>query len=171
MCLAVAACGGDEVDIDAAAAYEGSPIYWLTEEFEGHELEEIRGLDDDATPIELVYGTCEVDGGFESRGCFPPLRLQIFPLCHELDVATRNPIWQERDVRGAPVGYLDPGPVLFTRTKQVRVYRGEGTDRGTPMRALELLHSLNDVEPFIAALGPIPPPPEGVLEGDVPCTD
>ena len=61
--------------------------------------------------------------------------------------------------------------MLFTRTQQVKVYRGQGSDRGMPIRALEILHSLNDVEPFIAAHAPIPPPPSGVLEGDVPCYD
>jgi hypothetical protein len=166
--LAVSACGGGEVDIDAAAEYEDSPIYWLTEEFEGHELTHIGGLDDEATAILLVYGTCEPVGSDE--GCPPPLQLQIFPLCYHLDVATQNTIWRTREVRGAPVGTLDSAPVLFTRTTQVKVYRGQGSTPGMEMRALELLHSLNDVEPFIAALGPIPPPPDGVLEGDVPCT-
>jgi hypothetical protein len=167
--LSVAGCGGDDVDIDAAAEYDGSPIYWLTEEFEGHELEHIGGLDDEATAIVLTYGTCDPGGGSDG-GCVAPLQLQTSPLCDQLDVATLNPIWRTREVRGAPVGSLDSAPVLFTRTTQVKVYRGQGTDRGMPMRALELLHSLNDAEPFIAALGPIPPPPDGVLEGDVPCT-
>jgi hypothetical protein len=160
----------DDPDIDAAAAYEGSPIYWLTEEFEGHELEHIGGLEEDATAIVLVYGTCD-HGGSLNGGCAPPLQLQIFPLCHHLDVVTRNPIWRTREVRGGPVGHIDGAPVLFTRTKQVKVYRGQGSDRGMPMRALDLLHSLNDVEPFIPALGPIPPPAEGVLDGEVACSE
>ncbi len=73
-------------------------------------------------------------------------------------------------VRGAPVGHIDGAPVLFARTKQVKVYRGQGSDPGMPLRALEVLHSLNEFEPFIPSLGPIPPPADGVLEGEVPCT-
>jgi hypothetical protein len=167
--LAAAACGGDDVDIDAAAEYEGSPIYWLTEEFEGHELTRIDGLDGELPFVTVIYGTCEPVG--DDGGCPAPLALQTFPLCYQLDAVTQDPIWQTRKIRGAPVGRIDSAPVLFTRTTQVKVYRGQGSVPGAELRALELLHSLNDVEPFIAALGPIPPPPEGVLEGDVPCTD
>jgi hypothetical protein len=139
----------------------------LTEEFEGHELVRLDGYADGGA-YALDYGTCDPGVGLEAR-CSSPLQLQIFPLCYQLDAVTRNPIWRTREVRGAPVGHIDGAPVLFTRTKQVKVYRGQGSDPGMPMRALELLHSLNDVEPFIPALGPIPPPPLGVLEGDVRC--
>jgi hypothetical protein len=162
-------CGGsDQPDVDAAAEFDRFPIYWLTEEFEGHELVRLDGYADGGV-YALDYRTCDppaFDGG-----CASPLQLQIFPLCYQLAEVTRNPIWRRRTVRGAPVGHIDGAPVLFTRTMQVKVYRGQGSDRDMPMRALEILHSLNDAEPFIPALGSIPPPPDGVLEGDVPCTD
>jgi hypothetical protein len=161
--------GGDEVDIDAAAAFQRFPIYWLTEEFEGHELTHISELGETNPGATLVYGTCDRGSGLNG-GSAPPLQIQQMPLCSHLDAATRNPIWRTREVRGAPVGSLDDAPLLFTQTRQVKVYLGQGSSRGMALRALELLHSLNDVEPFIPALGPIPPPPQGVLEGDVPCT-
>ncbi len=44
--LAAGCAGGDEPDIDAAAEYDGSPINWLTEELEGHELVRLDGYAD-----------------------------------------------------------------------------------------------------------------------------
>jgi hypothetical protein len=165
---AVGCAGGDDPDIDAAAEFDRFPIYWLTEEFEGHELTYISELGESSPGVTLVYGTCETSG---DGGCAPPLQLQSFPLCFQLDEIARNPVWRTRTVRGAPVGSHDGAAVLFTRTRYVKVYRGQGSDRRMPMRALELVHSLNDVEPFIAALGPIPPPPAGVLGGERLCID
>jgi hypothetical protein len=166
--LAVGGCAGrDEPDVDGAAAFDRFPIYWLTAEFEGHELTYISELNEAVPGVTLVYGTCEPSGS--DGGCAPPLQLQLMPLCNHLDDVAGNPIWCRREVRGAPVGSIDSAPVLFTRTMQVKVYRGKGSDPGTPLRALDALHSLNDVEPFIPAGGPIPPPPDGVLEGEVNC--
>lgn len=167
--LAVGGCAsGDEPDVDAAAEFDRFPIYWLTEEFEGHELTYLSELGGTSPGVTIVYGTCDPGYGDDAR-CAPPPQLQEVPLCSHLDEVARNPIWRTRTVRGAPVGSHDGAPVLFTRTRQVKVYRGEGSDAGMPKRALELLHSLNDAEPFIPALGPIPPPPDGVLEGEVNC--
>ena len=52
--LAVAACGGDEADVDAAAEFERFPIYWLTESFEGHDLEYISELGETNAGVTLV---------------------------------------------------------------------------------------------------------------------
>jgi hypothetical protein len=47
------------------------------------------------------------------------------------------PVWKRRRVRGAPVGTNPDGtPVLFTLRIQVKVYRGEGSDAGLPLRVL-----------------------------------
>lgn len=170
LALAAGCAGGGGVDIDGAAEFDRFPIYWLTEEFEGHELTHISELGETNPGVTLVYGTCDRGSGLNG-GCAPTLQLQEMPLCFHLDTATSNPIWRTREIRGAPVGSQDGALVLFTRTRQIKVYRGQGSNRGMPMRALEILHSLNEVEPFIPALAPIPPPPEGVLEGDVPCTE
>jgi hypothetical protein len=101
----------------------------------------------------------------------PPLQIQIQPLCADLDVVARAPIWRKRKVRGAPVGTIDSAPVLFTNGAQVKVYRGEGTDPGLPMRALRALHSINNVEPVISKTGPIPAPPASVLAGSRSCAN
>jgi hypothetical protein len=167
--LAVAACGCGvrDPDLDAAAEFEGFAIYWLGESFEGHDVEHISELDRSSPGVTVVYGTCETHG---DGGCAPPLQLQSFPLCFHLDEIARNPVWRTRSVRGAPVGSHDGAAVLFTRTRYVKVYPGQGSNLGMPLRAIETLFSLNEVEPYIPSLAPIPPPPEGVLEGDVPCT-
>jgi hypothetical protein len=159
----------EKPDLEAAREFDRFPIYWLGESFEGHDLSRLSGLEDDATAVGLVYGTCDVGGEYHSS-CLPPLQLQIFPLCHHLDTVAINPAWKTRKVRGAPVGYLD-GPVLFTRRVYVKVFRGEGSDRSTALRALEQLHSLNDVEPVITRRGQIPGPSPGVLEGESFCKD
>jgi hypothetical protein len=167
--LVAVGCAHEDPDVDAAAEFERFPIYWLGESFEGHELEHISELGETNPGVTIVYGTCD-HSGFNG-GCAPTLQLQEMPLCFHLDTATRNPIWRTREIRGAPVGSQDGALVLFTRTRQIKVYRGEGSNRGMPMRALETLRSLNDVEPVLAAGGPFPPPAPGVLEGDVPCSD
>jgi hypothetical protein len=59
--------------------------------------------------------------------------------------------------------------VLFTSRVQVKVYRGQGSDPGLPMRALRALRSANAVEPVIDAGDPIPPAPRAVLAGTAPC--
>jgi hypothetical protein len=115
-----------------------------------------------------VYGDCTPSNG-EQPSCVPPLQLQIQPLCAHLGDVARAPIWKRRSIRGAPVGTIDSAPVLFTETVQVKAYRGEGSDPQLAWRALTALRSLNDVPPVIDAAEPIPPPPDGVLEGERPC--
>jgi hypothetical protein len=52
-----------------------------------------------------------------------------------------------------------------------KVYRGQGSDPGLSMRALQALRSANGVEPRIDANDPIPPAPRAVLAGSAPCSD
>lgn len=80
------------------------------------------------------------------------------------------PTWQRRRVRGAPVGTID-APVLFTNRVQVKVYRGEGSDSGLPLRALRALRSANEVEPVLEPGEPIPAASRAVLSGAAPCSD
>ena len=74
-------------------------------------------------------------------------------------------------IRGAPVGTQDGARVLLTQRTQIKVYRGEGTDPGIALRALEVVRSLNSVSPVISATDPIPPPPPGVLDDKRQCTN
>jgi hypothetical protein len=60
--------------------------------------------------------------------------------------------------------------VLFTNRVQVKIYRGQGSDPGLPMRALRSLHSVNAVEPVVDADDSIPPAPRTVLSGSAPCS-
>jgi hypothetical protein len=103
--------------------------------------------------------------------CEPPLEIQIMPLCRHLGAVARAPIWRKRHVRGAPVGTIDSAPVLFSTSVQVKVYRGEGTSQGIELRVLRALRSLNRVEPFLAAAGPIPGASNASLDGSTACTD
>jgi hypothetical protein len=130
----------------------------------------VRCTEDRSTAAVLIYGTCEPSGTFEPS-CSPPISIQIFPLCYHLDSVALLPRERRRVVRGAPVGTQDGAPVLLTQRTQIKVYRGEGTDRGVALRALEALRSLNSVSPVISATDPIPPPPPGVVDGKRPCTD
>lgn len=150
-------------DLETAAEFDGFPFYWLGDEFEDLEVSNVA-LGGPA--VGLTYGTCRPTGG---HGCAAPLQIQIFPLCSHLDVVAANRIWARRQIRGAPVGAFDGAPVMFTRRTQIKVYRGEGSDPGLPLRALEALRSLNDLEPTIGVVGTIPPPAPGVLEGTAPC--
>jgi hypothetical protein len=156
---------GNDVDseLEAARAYDGLPLYWVGDEFEGFELTHV-GTGGVASVF--VYGTCEITG---DHGCPPPLQIQIFPLCFHLDVATASERWKRRTIRGAPVGVLDSAPVMFTERTQIKVYRGQRSTQGLALRALRALRSLNVMQPRIARVGPIPPPAPGVLEGTAPC--
>jgi len=159
----------DEPDMNSAAEFERFPVYWLGDEFEGRELTGVTAQDWSTAAV-LTYGTCEPGGGSEPS-CTPPLQVQIFPLCYHLDAVALPSKERRRTIRGAPVGKQDGAPVLLTRRTQIKVYRGEGSDSGMPLRALNVLRSLNTVSPVISATDPIPPPPPGVLDGERPCTD
>jgi hypothetical protein len=160
--------GGDgDPDLDAARNFTRHPLYWVGESFEKWELEHVDvGTSEFAT---FIYGTCHPPGGIDG-GCAPPLQLQIQPLCSHLEAVARAPIWKGRQVRGAPVGTIDGAPVLFTNRVQVKVYRGQDSDPGVPMRALRALRSANDVAPVIDTDDPIPAPPRAVLAGTAPCS-
>lgn len=170
--LALAGCsrtvGDGDPDIDAARTFDGYPLYWVGEHFEEWDLEHVSVRRSGFSVFH--YGTCELEL-FEEGGCPTPLQIQIQPLCTYLEVVARAPIWKRREVRGAPVGTIDSAPVLFTNRVQVKVYRGQGSDPGLPLRALRALHSANDVEPTIDADDPIPPAPRTVLSGAAPCVD
>jgi len=68
------------------------------------------------------------------------------------------------------MGTID-APVLFTRRVQVKVYRGEGSDSGLPLRAMRALRSANTVEPVLQPGEPIPAASPAVLSGAKPCFD
>jgi hypothetical protein len=164
----IAGCGHSKPDLGAAKDFDRYPLYWAGDRFEDWQLETIEGLDGSGDAVTFIYGDCE-PRGTDEPSCVPPVEIQVFPLCLHLKEVAAAPIWQTRRVRGAPVGTIDSAPVLFTSGAQVKVYRGEGTDAGMPMRVLERLRSVNDVPPAIGATGPIPAPAVGVLAGTTPC--
>jgi hypothetical protein len=169
--LLVAACagegrvGGGDPDVESARSFDRHPLYWAGPKFERWQLEHVDVGRGGFTTFS--YGTCELPEG--EGGCAVPLQIQIQPLCAHLDVVAKAPIWQRRSVRGAPVGTIDSAPVLFTNRVQVKVYRGQDSDPGLPMRALRALRSANAVPPVIDADDPIPPASRAVLSGRRPC--
>ncbi|MBA3331066.1 MAG: hypothetical protein H0T39_09380 [Actinobacteria bacterium] len=164
-------------DVAAARQFQGFPLYWVGERFEKWDLREVELPGPSSFGFaNLIYGDCEVedpDGLFGPEGgsCTPPLSIQISPLCLHLEVVARAPIWKRRTIRGAPLGSSDSAPVLFTRGAQVKVYSGQGSDRGLALRALQAIRSLNAIPPVISTSGAIPPPDRRVLEGSRPCRD
>lgn len=158
--------GEGDPDIDAARTFDAYPLYWVGGRFEDWDLEHASVNPDGFSSF--IYGTCELPI-FADGGCPPPLEIQIQPLCAHLDVVATNSVWRRRAVRGAPVGTIDGAPVVFTSRVQVKVYRGQGSDPGLPMRALQALQSVNSVEPIVDADDPIPPGSRAVLSGTVPC--
>lgn len=164
-------CGGKGLDADVQAAREFKrfPLYWVGERFEQWDLVYVDGLERRGDFVTFIYGKCTPhDGGQPS--CIPPLQIEVFPLCRNLEVVAQAPIWRRRQIRSAPVGSHDSAPVLFTRGAQVKVYRREGTDAGTPFRALRALRSVNRVAPVVGVGGRIPGPARGVLAGTRTCT-
>jgi hypothetical protein len=164
--LALAGCGVGGPDIEPARTFDGYPLYWAGERFEGWDLEHVEVRPDSFSTF--VYGSCDIPP-FSDGGCAPPLQIQVQPLCAHLDVVAADPVRRRRAVRGAPVGRIDGAPVLFASRVQVKVYWGQGADPGAPLRALEALESANGVEPVIGPDDPIPPAPRAVLEGTAPC--
>jgi hypothetical protein len=176
--LGASGCGEGDVfdtnsaDTTSARAFRAYPLYWVGERFEKWDLVHV-----DVAPTgftTFIYGNCEIDDpdgffGPEGGSCAPPLDIQIQPLCAHLAVVARAPLWKHRRIRSAPVGTIDSAPVMFTRGAQVKIYRGQGTDPGLPMRALRALRSINKVRPVIGRRGPIPSPAPGVLDGRRPC--
>jgi hypothetical protein len=166
LALVLAGCADDGIELEGAREFKAYPLYWLGERFEKWELSHVELRPSGFSTF--VYGDCTPRGD-DHPTCSPPLQLQIQPLCAHLEVVARAPIWQHRQVRGAPVGTIDSAPVLFSSKAQIKVYRGEGSDAGLRMRALRALRSINDVEPVVGADEPIPPPARGVLAGERHC--
>ncbi|MCS7006736.1 MAG: hypothetical protein NZL88_04180 [Gaiellaceae bacterium] len=169
--LAFAGCGAEGPDVESARTFDGYPLYWLGERFEGWDLEYVDVRPDGLSAF--VYGTCGTDffplEPSSDGGCASPLEIQVQPLCWHLEAVAADPVWRHRTVRGAPVGSFDGAPVLFASRVQVRVYHGQGADPGAPMRALQGLESANEVEPVIGPGDPIPPAARAVLAGTAPC--
>ena len=159
--------GGGAPNVEAVRAFDRHPLYWVGEHFEQWDLERVEI--GNGAMVSFSYGSCELPPGTDPGGCAVPLEIQIQPLCTQLEVVSRAPIWRRREVRGAPVGTIDSAPVMFTNRVQVKVYRGQGSDPGLPMRALRALRSANEVEPILRVGDPIPPAPPGVLAGSSPC--
>jgi hypothetical protein len=174
----LAGCAGSDgrpaADVASVRSFARYPLYWVGERFEKWEL--VNAGVGDSQLATLVYGRCEIDDpdgslGPEGGSCVPPLEIQIQPLCANLAAVSAAPIWKRRHVRGAPVGTIDSAPVLFTDRVQVKVYRGQGSDPGLPMRVLRALYSANSVQPVLDPGDPVPPAPRSILEGEEPCRD
>jgi hypothetical protein len=166
--------GDGELDVKSVRTFARHPLYWVGERFEKWEL--VHADVRNPQFATLIYGRCEIDDpdgpfGVEGGSCSPPLQIQIQPLCAHLKAVAAAPIWKRRHVRGAPVGTIDSAPVLLTNRVQVKVYRGQGSDPGLPMRVLRALYSANSVPPVLGPGDPVPPAPRGVLEGGEPCRD
>ena len=159
--------GRSEPDTKAAEEFEGYPLFWVGERFERWNLVHVD-LPGPAQFATFIYGDCTPTGE-DHPSCVPPLQIQVSPLCAHLATVARAPIWKRRQVRGAPVGSSDSAPVLFASGAQVKVYRGEGSDPGLPMRVLRALRSINRVEPVIGPDDAIPAPPRDMLDGVRPC--
>jgi len=167
--MAAFGCASDDkADVDSAKAFDAFPLYWPGETFEGFDVSLIDGVFEGTERVSIIYGSCQPSGTFEPS-CRPPVSIQITRLCFHLDAVNLPP--QPRQVRGAPVGGQDGAPVLLTRRTQIKVYQGEGTDRGISLRALRALRSLNAVAPVISETDPIPGAPPGVISGRRPCPD
>jgi len=95
---------GPEPDIESAVEFDRFPVYWLGDEFDGHELSHVEA-EDWSTAAVLVYGTCKVKG--YDGGCAPPVQVQVFPLCFHLDAVAVPPKERRRMIRGGPGG--NPG--------------------------------------------------------------
>ena len=174
--LALGGCaGGDgpDLDLDAARTFDRHPLYWLGERFEEWELEHIQLGGD--TFVTLIYGRCEIDdpdGPFGRREGRARRRCSSRSSRSALisTLSRVRPSGASRQVRGAPVGTTDGAPVLFTNRVQVKVYRGEGPDAGAALRALQVLRSVNDIDPVLSEDDPIPPADLDVLAGTRPCS-
>jgi hypothetical protein len=161
--------GVRQPNLAAAKRFGSFPLYSVGPRFEKWNLTSIEGLKGQGDTVSFIYGDCTPRGG-EQPSCAPPLEIQIAPLCSHLAVVAQAPVWKRRRIRGAPVGEIDSSPVLFSRRVQVKVYRGEGSDRRLPMRALRALRSINRVPPVVGPADVIPSPAPGVLEGTRRCT-
>jgi hypothetical protein len=157
------------VDIDGARRFDGFPLYWLGDRFEGLPLTHLE-LANGRGFATLHYGSCTPSGAYEPS-CTDPLQLQISPLCLHLREVARDQVWRRRRIRGAPVGTIDSAPVLLSQRVQVKVYIGEGATPGLALRALRALRSINQEEPVISASDAIPGAPRDVLGGNRRCRE
>jgi hypothetical protein len=158
-----------EADVRSTREFRAFPLYWVGERFEKWKLSTIEGVRPRGEFVSFIYATCTPSDGDEPS-CTPPFEIQVFPACWHLDVVARDPAWKTRGVRGAPLGRNPDGaPILFTRAAQIKVYRGEGSDRELPSHVLRALRSINGVPPVVGPTDEIPEPAPAVLEGSRSC--
>jgi hypothetical protein len=158
----VGGCSWQEADPEAnvrkAREFDRFPLYWVGDQFEGLNLEEVDVQHDLVT---LIYGDCRSSGG-EQPSCAPPLQIQVSPICSHLAAVVRSPLWKRGSIRGAPVGTIDTAPVVISRSVQIKVYVGQGADPRLSLRALRGLRSANSVPPVIGPADSIPAPKGGM---------
>jgi hypothetical protein len=165
----VAGCSESSDDVEAAKKFDAFPLYWVGERFEQWDLTAIDGLDYPSEIISFIYGDCTPRGG-EQPSCTPPFQIQVSPTCARRSDGARTPTRGPRRIRGAPVGVIDGAPVLLSRGAQIKVYRGEGSDRGVGIRVLHALRSINDVPPVISSTDRIPAARSEAPDGTASCS-
>jgi hypothetical protein len=146
-------------------SYSASPLYWLGTRFERWDLSAILGPSRSEGMISFIYGTCRPSDG-EQPSCTPPIEVQVTPLCRHLASVTRNHIWRQRRIRGAPVGISPDGaPVLFSIRAQVKVYATPPPPtrpQATPTPPPPPPPTGPPTAPPTRATLPPPPPPHGL---------
>jgi hypothetical protein len=163
-------------DLERASKFEGFPLYFVGESFDGHPLAAVLRRADTADPempvranfVSFIYGDCLPTGG---SGCAPPLEVQVWPACE------RNPSaydWTPAEaaavehltIRGVPADVYQDGRSLEVSTglSTVVIF---GRDRRMVFEAAEDLEGVN------LRLGPgaaLPQPAPGAREGHIPCS-
>lgn len=158
-------------------SFDGFPLYWLGESFEGLPLTATTRRNDPpdtaqrvhANYVSFIYGDC---AAADESGCAPPLEVQVWPACersladYALTPAGEPVPHLATVVRGVPAAYFENGLrlELYTGTVTVVVF---GLDPGRLARAAAALRAAN----ALASTRPVlPPPAVGATTGTLGCS-
>ena len=126
---------GDEGFGEFPNEFAEFPLYWVGEEFAGHELRNIiRHVFSGETvlspenSVTFIYGTCVIEPGPDGRidgGCAPPVQVIVEPYCYtppELVGNGTRPSGIEKMRGGADAIEVGGGTRLWTGDVTVKVY-------------------------------------------------
>ncbi len=109
------------------------PIYWVGDEFGGHNLRYVirhifsgENVIEPENSVSFIYGTCEIVG---EGGCSPPLQVIIEPYCYvppELVGNGTRPSGIEKMRGGADAIEVGGGVRLWTGDVTIKVYTAPG---------------------------------------------
>jgi hypothetical protein len=159
--------------VSEAQEYRGFPIYFAGASVDGHDLtavarDSLGPMRRNQESVLFMYGTCEIEPGFDSGGCSLPVSISNEPACSRnlaMYGGFGSPKPRLTEVRGTTAAFFEGGARLEIQTGTTTVVIHAFSKR----EALAIARSLRGVNADTSTRDPLPPPAPGAVEGKLPC--